>query len=69
MQTKEIEIQKGQKANKLSVMKALVQDLHELFEIEDSKDLGSQFNLFGKSHRSVASKSFKIKLEIVVLED
>lgn len=64
----EIEIQKGQQANKLLLMRELMQGLEDLFEVVKNEDADSMQKFFGADDKVVSKKRFKAKLIIEVLD-
>jgi hypothetical protein len=66
--TNEIEIQKGQQANKLLLMRELMQGLENMFETVKNEDADSMQKLFGADDKIVSKKRFKAKLIIEVLD-
>ena len=65
---KEIEIQKGQEANKLLLMRELMQGLEDMFETVKREDADSMQKFFGADNKIVSKKRFKAKLIIEVLD-
>lgn len=66
--TNEIEIQKGQQANKLLLMRELMQGLEDMFETVKNEDADSMQKFFGADNKIVSKKRFKAKLIIEVLD-
>lgn len=66
--TTEIEIQKGQEANKLLLMRELMKGLEDMFETVKREDADSIQKLFGADDKIVSKKRFKAKLVIDVLD-
>lgn len=66
--TNEIEIQKGQEANKLLLMRELMQGLENMFETVKREDADSMQKFFGADDKIVSKKRFKAKLIIEVLD-
>ncbi|MEM0173592.1 MAG: hypothetical protein QXI16_03695 [Sulfolobaceae archaeon] len=66
--TNEIEIQKGQEANKLLLMRELMQGLEDMFETVKNEDADSMQKFFGADDKIVSKKRFKAKLVIEVLD-
>ena len=66
--TNEIEIQKGQEANKLLLMRELMQGLEDMFETVKNEDADSMQKFFGADDKIVSKKRFKVKLIIEVLD-
>lgn len=66
--TTEIEIQKGQEANKLLLMRELMKGLEDMFETVKREDADSIQKLFGADDKIVSKKRFKAKLVIDVMD-
>lgn len=66
--TNEIEIQKGQQANKLLLMRELMQGLEDLFETVKNEDADNMQKFFGADDKIVSKKRFRAKLIIEVLD-
>lgn len=66
--TNEIEIQKGQEANRLLLMRELMQGLEDMFETVKREDADSMQKFFGADDKTVSKKRFKAKLIIEVLD-
>lgn len=64
----EIEIQKGQEANKLLLMRELMKGLEDMFETVKNEEADSMQKLFGADNKIVSKKRFKAKLIIEVLD-
>ena len=64
----EIEIQKGQEANKLLLMRDLMKGLEDMFETVKREDADSMQKFFGADDKIVSKKRFKAKLVIEVLD-
>ena len=68
MMINEIEIQKGQEANKLLLMRDLMKGLEDMFETVKREDADSMQKFFGADDKIVSKKRFKAKLVIEVLD-
>lgn len=66
--TTEIEITKGQEANKLLILRELSKDLEVLFETVKDENADGMQQLFGCDNKIVSKRNFKAKLIIEFMD-